>query len=237
MDIKDKIAKLLAKAEGTDNEHEREAYTAQAERLMLKWGIKAADLEARGEIKPEPVIQDKRVFQTTYAIGWVKFGHSVASGMGNLRTLQSGAKSRYWLWCIGHTTDVSNYWVLMESLQAQCENALKQWWKDAPERQWGLSQREIYKCKRNFILAYGARVGARLADLRHEIQQDATPEAALVLVNKQERVNSWLDENVKYKSGVNRMNAGISGSRAGAEAGQRANLGRSVGSPSTGELA
>lgn len=55
--MKDKIAKLLAKAERTDNEHEAETFTASAHKLMLAYGIELAELESAGEVKPEEIVE------------------------------------------------------------------------------------------------------------------------------------------------------------------------------------
>ena len=46
-DIETKIAKLLAMAEGTTNQHEAETFMAKAEELMLAHGIERAQLEAK----------------------------------------------------------------------------------------------------------------------------------------------------------------------------------------------
>ena len=71
MNYHEKIAKLLAKAERTDNEHERDAYTQQAERLMLKLGIERAELESAGEVKAEDIVEVTREWTGNYAITMV----------------------------------------------------------------------------------------------------------------------------------------------------------------------
>lgn len=232
--MKTKIELLLAKAEGTDNDHERDAYTAMAQRLMLQWGIEEADLEARGEVKAEDIIEVRHTYRTTYAIAWISFADSVRSGMGNLRLLKAGSKSVHTAYIIGHKTDVENFWLLMNSLEQQATSAMNLWWKTADERQWGLSSREQYKARREFLLAFGRAVGKRLRDQRIEVQAEATPGAALVLVSKQERVDDALT--VMYpKLGKSRgMSHGMGGSSAGHAAGMRANLGgKAVGAGST----
>lgn len=225
--IKDKIEKLLAKAESTDSPHEAEALTAQAHRLMLKWGIEQADLEARGEIKAEEIVEVSRTWNTAYAIAWVDFGSNVAHGMGHLRTLKSGARSRQTLYVVGHETDVDNFWFLMNSLEHQATSALASWWKASPERGWGLTSQEQYKAKREFLLAFGRAVGKRLREQRVEVEQDATPGAALVLVSKEEKVADWVDNRYggTLRRGRGMTSGGVGGSAAGHTAGMKASLG------------
>lgn len=227
--IKVKIEKLLAKAEGTDNAAEREAYTAKAQALMLEWGIESADLEARGEVKPEEIVEVRKTWNSTYAVLWPMFVFSVARGMGNLRTLKSGTKMRHSAFVIGHKTDVENLWMLMDSLEVQANHALAQWWKDAEERQWGLSAHEQYKIRRAFLLAFGDECGRRLRAQRVQVHTEATPGAALVLVSKADRVDAWTGEKYPSLRKGSSLANGASGTRAGRAAGSRANLGRSIG--------
>lgn len=56
--MEDKIKALLAKAEGTDNEHEREIFYEKAFALMIRYGISQEDLRPK-EVKEEIV---RRVF-------------------------------------------------------------------------------------------------------------------------------------------------------------------------------
>jgi hypothetical protein len=233
--MKTKIELLLAKAEGTDNDHERDAYTAKAQRLMLEWGIAEADLEARGEVKPETVVETHRVYTGIYAIAMMTFGNAIASGMGNLRVFKSGTRTRFTLYVVGHETDVANFWTMMDSLDRQAHAARKAWWKVTPEREWMTGQ-EGYKAQRDFVLAFGAVCGKRLRELRQEVQVEATPGAALVLVSKAKRVDDYMEQNHRLRPSRS-TKGGMSGSRAGAEAGARANIGNSVEGNRAGVLA
>ena len=226
--MKDKIEKLLIKAERTDNEHERDAYTAQAQRLMLKWGIEAAELEARGEAQAEAVVEVHRTWDHPLATIWVTFTNDVAYGMGQgLKVLRSGARNRHTAYVIGHQTDVENLWTLMDSLERQATAAMKAWWKTSEERTWGLSAFEQYKVKREFIRMFGVAVGQRLRKQREEVQAEASSGAALVLVGKDARVKEWVDNKYKKLRKGRSTQQGISGGTAGWSAGQRADLGNS----------
>lgn len=225
--MKEKIEKLLLKAERTDNDHERDAYTAQAQRLMLKWGIEAAELEARGEAKTEDVVEVHRTWDHPLATIWVTFTGDVAHGMGNLKVLRSGSRNRHTAYAIGHETDVENLWTLMDSLERQATAAMKAWWKTAEERTWGLTAFEAYKVKREFVRMFGVAVSQRLRQQREEVQSEASTGAALVLVGKRARVDEWVSN--KYtKLGKGRgTQRGFSGGTAGWAAGQQADLGNS----------
>lgn len=222
--MKDKIEKLLAKAESTSNDHERDAFTAKAQRLMLEWGIEEAELESRGEVRPEPVVEIHRSWHTTYAIAWVRIAADVAYGMGGLRVLKSGSKSHHSAYAIGHQTDVENFWILMNSIELQATVAMKRWWRISEDRPRAWTARDAYKMRREFLLGFGAECGRRLRDLRKEVHVDATPGAALVLVSKDQRVSNYIDNHYRLRK-VPGMTRDTSGEAAGREAGRRADLG------------
>lgn len=236
--IKRKIELLLAKAEGTDNEHERDAFTAQAERLMLKWGIESADLEARGEIKPEEIVEERLVFNGIWSKSMPAFIHSIALGMGNVRVLKSGSGNRWFVYVIGHKTDVANFITLTNSLVQQVTTARTRWWKNSLERQYITNGWDAHKEQREFVFAFGRIVGQRLRDQRAEVQAEATPGAALVLVSKEERVNDWVDNTYSRLRQAKNLTGGSGNGRvAGHRAGLQANLGeKSIGGGTAGAL-
>ncbi|MGO1920858.1 MAG: DUF2786 domain-containing protein, partial [Microbacterium sp.] len=87
----DLIAKLLAKAESTTPE-EAEALTEHAERLMVKYGIEQARLDARraklGQAREE-IVQEQMVFTGSYARDIRELGGNVAFALGSIRPMQS----------------------------------------------------------------------------------------------------------------------------------------------------
>lgn len=224
--MKDKIAKLLAKAEGTDNEDEREAFTAKAEKLMLKLGIDAAELEAAGEVKPEEIIEVRREYKGGYALTFVSFVHAVANGWGNVTVLQSGRGSVRYAYIIGHKSDVEMLTQLITSLELQAMSALHVWQKTEPSRQYQ-DNNARYVGSRSFLEAYGRTVGNRLFKLRQQAETEATTGAALVLASKQSRVDDYMGQaypKLGKARGGNRRYSAIAGA-AGREAGNRADIG------------
>jgi len=229
-DYRRKIAGLLAKAEGTDNEHERETYREHAERLMIKMGIDAAELESRGEVKPEDIVEETRTWQTVYAPVMGEFAFAVGTAMGHMNFLQSRrGKDFVRTYVIGHRGDVAAYLTLLDSLHLQVWAAVREFRRDPQyrdTRQWN-SIHENFVMDRSFVRSYGHAVAAKLRDMRCEEEAQASTGAALVLVGKAERVQAWQDERYP-KVGRNRSRAQQSsslGRSAGHRAGQRASLG------------
>lgn len=229
MDYKDKIAKLLAKAERTDNDHERDAFTAQAERLMLKMGIERAELESAGEIKAEDIVEEKRLWTGNYAIVMVPFTTRVGRSFGSLNFLQSKNHNgmQRWSYVIGHKSDVAEFLTLLDSLHLQVMAALKRWQRANVEERRYLTDMEKYTQNRSFIEAFGSAVAWRLQEERKQEEAEASTGAALVLASKQDRVDLWVGEqytNLRSSRTGARTYDGAA-AMAGHIAGQQASLG------------
>jgi len=227
--MKSKIAKLLAKAEGSSTEEERAAFTAKAEELMLKLGINAAELEATGEVKPEEIVEVQRPYSGGYAREMVDLVHAVCSGWGNLTTLQSGRGANRMAWIIGHKTDVELVQQLISSIELQAMAALHHWQRTEPSRK-GQDNNARTIGSRSFIAGYAQVVRQRLFELRMQVEEEATPGAALVLASKQDRINSWMENQYPdLKEGrADRRRYSSVGARAGAKAGLSADLGQNT---------
>lgn len=228
--MKAKIAKLLAKAEGTDNPTERETYTDKATELMIRLGIDAAELEAAGEVKPEDIVEVHRNFRGNYSIVMIPFCHSVLRGFGNLQMLQSVRSPMLRVaYIIGHKTDVELFNQLMDSLEAQAMSALRAWQKENREMRRYQTDMEKYVDSRSFLEAFGSTVGRRLRESRRTTTAESqmSSGAELVLASKEARVNEWMSEAHpkvrKARGGVREH--GYEGLWAGRAAGERADIG------------
>ena len=102
-----KIAALLAKAQSTDNAAEREALTEAAERLMVKWGVDDAMLDAAADSRTRAKIEQRRyrVEGTSAALLAELVASRVVAGLGPVRGLISRG-SPYW-WAVGYTDDLA----------------------------------------------------------------------------------------------------------------------------------
>lgn len=228
--LKRKIALLLAKAERTDSEAERIAFNTKAEKMMLRLGINAAELEAAGEVKPEDIVEVTREYNGGYALTMTTFVNQVCIGFGNLTVLKSGRGSHQRVYIIGHRSDVKLANQLLDSLEMQAMSALHIWQRTAPERA-HQDNNARYVGSKSFLAGYSMEVGERLLKLRAETESEASTGAALVLASKQERVNDWVSQNKKVGKGRG-GNSSFSSLAAGAgrTAGKTANLGeKSVG--------
>lgn len=226
--MKAKISKLLAKAEGTDNEAEREAFNAKAEALMVKLGIARAELESTGAVNPEEIVEVVRPYKGGYATAFVSFVHSVAAGFGDLTVLMSGRGSQRYAYLIGHKSDVEAVGQLLNSLELQAMSALHAWQKSAPEREFQ-DNNQRYVGSRSFLIGYGDTVGRRLAVTRKATVEETqvSTGAELVLASKADRLQSYMDEAYPKLGKARGGNAAYSGRgmAAGREAGQRADIG------------
>lgn len=234
MNMEEKIAKLLRKAEGTNNAAEAEAYTKKAESLMLKLGIEEAVIRAKMEGESEAptakIIEERMHFRGSYAQGLQMMACSIGNGMG-LRTLVSKSYngSERTAYLIGFEKDVKRTVELVQSLQLQVSAAQTAWWRsfDPEEKHW-MSGMEKFKARREFIISFGRAVERRLREQREQFETESTG-TELVLVNQRKKIDDWVDD--KYtlrKSGGRGLDGSYSGRAAGYAAGQRASLGGSA---------
>lgn len=237
---KSKIAKLLAKAECTDNEHERDTFNAAAEKMMLRLGIERAELEAAGEVKAEEIIEVRRHFESVYAKNMVNFGHAVCGGIGNLTTLQSGRWSNATLYIIGHKSDVELAVRLLDSLELQVMSALVRWQKTTDRK--GMPNYDKLVGNRSFIAGFAQTVHQRVAEAHRVVEQEeqVSTGAALVLASKQERINDWVSDTYGKLGKGQRSGYGAFSSHAaaaGRAAGNSADVGAKRVGGKKGELA
>jgi len=238
--MKSKIAKMLAKAERTENEHERETFLAAAERMMLRLGIEKAELEAAGEAKAEKIIEQRHEWSGIYAATLVGFTHRVADGFGNLTVLQSSrGQRRRVAYIIGHKSDVEQFMTLLASLHLQALTGLKRFQRERKEERAWLSVQERFVQDRSFLEGFASEVSHRLSVLRIETEAEATTGAALVLASKMDRVTEKVNELYpklgKARGGAQQYSS--IGAAAGRTAGQSANIGgKSVSDGAKGAL-
>lgn len=226
--MRKRISLLLAKAERTENEHERDTFNAAAEKMMLRLGINQAELEAAGTVKPEEIVQVIRSWTGNYSIAMLPFTSNLARGFGNLQILQhtfSAMLRKNYI--IGHKSDVTAFTTLLDSLALQVMTALRRWQRENIEERRDLTDMEKYIQHRSFIVGFSRECSERLMALRNTEEQVVSTGAALVLASKMDRVKDWTSE--KYGD-LSKARGGMKyGSalamEAGREAGKKANLG------------
>lgn len=225
--LEDKITKLLAKAEGTTNPHEAEAFMAKAEELMLENGIERAHLEAKrpGE-KREDIIQVRIYIKDGhgYARAMVAIAHAIAPSF-SVRSLQSKLPDGWVVWFVGHRSDVAQAETLFNSLMVQSHKQALHWWKtEGKIVNAGCTNFSAYLARREFIFAFASGVRQRLEETRNRVVEEAATGTDLVLRDRYDLVIEWIDENmdVSKARANNRSYGGNAAARAGKQAGRNA---------------
>lgn len=231
----EKINALLTKAaDPAATPAEAESYTAKAEHLMVKWGISDALLDAKrkGQRKAAEKIIEKRVrLHGSFVRAEVSLGFAAGLGLGNVRVLKSnGARGEgtmvQYVWFIGYESDVNRAVTLFESLQLQVISARQHWWRTFDEKA-HMTNNEQYLAKRQFIISFASTVQARLTAQRSALVEEASKDksTALVLVDRNEKVDEYLESNYKVGKGRGINGGSYAASTAGRAAGAKANLG------------
>lgn len=208
-----KIAALLAKAQSTDNAAEREAFTEAAERLMVKWGVDDAMLDAAADSRARAKIEQRRyrVEGTSAALLAELVASRVVAGLGPMRGLIA-RNSPYW-WAVGYTDDLARVELYVPHIVRQARAG------------WKTHLRSYYANERDrvaFFNAFGWAVRGRLEKMfRAEVPEPASSGgAALVLANR----SAAVDEFVNVPNARPRRAFGETGATAGYRAGMAADL-------------
>lgn len=228
--IEDRIAKLLAKAEKTTPE-EAAALTEAAERMMLKYGIEQAIINAKRAGKSHAA--DEEMMRTIIGFtGVYKKGMHLAmiaavDAFNTVKIVVTSDKTTEYMWIMGYASDVQQMHVLVTSLQLQCISALSTWWKDFDST--GMTAMEKFKTRRTFIIAFGDGAALRIRKARSEIITETSsdePGTEIALRDRRSEVDAWVDSQFNLVRGKStRMSMGYTGYGAGHKAGQSANTG------------
>lgn len=233
-DIGEKVALLLAKAEGTDNPLEAEAYTRKAEELMLKHNIDQATIAAkRPGHKADAIVMERIPTVSQYNAALVTYGGVVAASFSLKSYTQlvtgQGAQAVSYIWLVGHQSDIDQAVPLVKSLLVQADHAMRYWWDNEGRDVCAhLGKSKQYAARREFFFAFASGARQRLSETRDRVVQEAGTGTDLVLVDRAKVVDQWARDNVATgRSRAGRTQAGdysarVAGHAAGREAvGQR----------------
>jgi len=229
-----RIAALLRKAEGTDNQHEADAFMAAAQRLATSTSIDLAVARAHSAERTK----SQMPVQRTITIG--------NAGTRGLRTYVQllvvianandvkcdVASNSTFVYAYGFAEDIDASHALYASLVLQMVRASEAYISSGAHRPTPTITARI-----NFQLAFGARVGKRLAEAREQAQQEATkgrdsqPGTAIALRDKDLELKDFYRQASEARGTwrATSATAGYSSAarRAGDKAGRRARLGDS----------
>lgn len=232
--LEGKIAKLLAKAEKT-TPAEAEALTEHAEKLMLKYGIEQAVINAKRAGKSHT--SDERMMKVSieytgvYAKAVFLAMAGIADAFKTVKTIDASSGKIATLWIVGYESDVEQMKVLITSMQLQLMSALSTWWRTYDAT--GYTAMEKFKARRTFILGFGRGAAVRISESRRVIIAETTagePGTDLVLRDRRQLVDDWADAQFNLTSGksVKMSSGGYAASQAGYTAGKNANTGEAA---------
>lgn len=245
-DYAQRIADLLAKAEGTKVDAEAETYREKAYELMSKYAIDQAMIDAKrvrdGGIVTEQIVKENVAFRGIFKDALIHFSHNVVMAFRtmngyvekNVIYIESSKSVKVHIYTIvGYESDVAQAKMLITSLQIQATSALSEWWKKLDLytgagviKETG-SPMEKFKTRREFILSFGAGAASRVKDRMKIVMNESGPGTEVALVDRGDQVKRWLDENMNLSKGRggNLKRGSIEASGAGYSAGRRANTG------------
>jgi hypothetical protein len=218
----DKIAKLLAKAESSTFPAEAEAFTEHAERLMVRYGIGKAEVDAergrQGQTR-EPIVEKHLDLDGTYRHAALEGLQWVLAAYSTVTTLQAKGKAYARLFIIGAESDVAQMSQLAESLRIQEAAAMRAWWANQTSKAW-MTQAEQRRERREFIFGFYRGASVRL---RQIVGEEAGGGKELVLVARKARADEWIGEQYPELKPARAVRL-ERGSRDAKAAGERAGL-------------
>jgi hypothetical protein len=216
-----RIAALLRQAEGTDNAHEAEAFMAAAQRLATATSIDLAVARSVSSMGLGTRTKGLRTYVQLFAV--IAAANDVKVDVASNSTF---------VYAYGFAEDIDASHALYASLVMQMVRASESYLASGKHR-----PTPTITARLNFQLAFGARIGRRLARARdeatREVQTKPTtdPGTAIALRNKEIELQHFYGRESKARGTwqAHRASAGYSSAarRAGDKAGRRARLGNS----------
>ncbi|MGV0993917.1 MAG: DUF2786 domain-containing protein [Mycobacterium sp.] len=229
-----RIAALLRQAEGTDNAHEAEAFMAAAQRLATATSIDLAVARAHASTRTAAQVPAQR----TITIGepgsrglrtYVQL-FAVIAAANDVRC--DVASNSTFVYAYGFTEDIDTTYALYASLVVQMVRSCDAYLATGAHR-----PTPTITARLNFQLAFGSRIGHRLAEARDDAKREATksrsaaPGTAIALRNKEVELRDHY-RTASQARGTWRATSASAGyssaaRRAGDRAGKQARLGAS----------
>jgi hypothetical protein len=230
-----RIAALLRQAENTENAHEAEAFMAAAQRLATTTSIDLAVARAHAATRTaaQTPVQRTITIGTAGSKGLRTYVQLfVAIAVANDVKCDVASNSTF-VYAYGFAEDIDATHALYAGLVVQMVKASDVYLATGEHRPTPAITARI-----NFHLAFGARIGQRLAEARDEATRQATdgadqrPGTAIALRNKDIELKSFYRQASKARGTwrATSATAGYSSAarRAGDRAGKRARLGPST---------
>lgn len=222
----EKIRKILAKAEGTDNVHEADAFLQKAQKLARQHAI---DLETVRQSSTGKSSQPERKVIHIGAPG--KQGNTLliallaAVGLANDVTFEASSKNTYAV-AYGFPSDIEVVETLFTHLSLQMIQAANDYLKTGSYKRDGVHGKSARK---TFYIAFVNRIHARLTEANEAADQEATgTSTAMVLVGKRDEVEKFRKgmskATTKWRGPSSQRSQSKDALQAGDQAGRNARL-------------
>jgi hypothetical protein len=224
----DLIAQLLAKAESTTPE-EAEALTEHATRLMAKYMIDQATIDAKRGLEGksrEEIVRVSEQMAGSYQKPMMDLWHTVGRAYGPLKFMKSNGKNVIEFIIIGHQSDVEQFVALGKSLEIQCTVAMRAWWLENKVSYDHLTTQGRWEARAAFITGFARGAARRMAESKQRAISEAGPGTELVLTDRSTAVEEYFAGLSTRKGRSARGYYDDNASGAGFLAGQRANTGQ-----------
>lgn len=224
----DLIAQLLAKAESTTPE-EAEALTEHAERLMIKYMIDQATVDARrakAGHSQEKIVKLHTDITGSYRKSLLNLWVSVGRALGSVEFLKGSDNGKYIrLYMVGFESDIAQLQTLGKSLEVQGAVAMGAWWKVNKPSYLGVRSYEQWEARSAFINGFATGVAKRITDSKTQAVSDAGVGTALVLADRSQAVTDFFNNVPQRKSRPQKEAWDAQASASGFRAGKNANTG------------
>lgn len=218
------IKGLLAKAEGTTNPHEAEAFTAKATDLMIKYGIERAMLDSRSDKKEDITVIQFRV-QDPYAdvlipaiYGFARRYNDAIDGFYTGRATNDRT-----LHFVGYPSDLDLLRILVSSLLIQSKAGLSHWIEEQGYAYSLKGRQEKWHDRRSYLQGFFHGAADKIMATRQAAEAAAEPGTAIVLADRAARVKEDMAARQLRKSSGTKT-YGHSGAVAGRRDGRNADL-------------
>jgi len=221
--ILEKVEKLLAKAESSEYDAERDSYVTKAQELMTKYAIDEAMLRQSQGTQAVITSVSFDVSSAQYS----KARAQLAFNIANNNDCYAVAWRKLYpergydrIEVFGTPTAIELCETLWHSLNTQLDKALAK--EPIPYHVQGKTFRN------NFVRAYAATIGQRLKDARQEVIRNEAAGTDLVLVKVRDKAEDYAKEEHKGKisNAVDKYRGNHEGWSAGKNAGEKASLAR-----------
>ncbi len=166
--VLDKVRKLLAKAEATDNAHEADAFAAKAAALIAHHRIDVARVAGGDD---ELAVRDVPIGRGAYVRARLALLDAVARANDCEVVWRSGPEGAVAM-VAGHTSDLDATTMLYASLHVQAAAHL------GPVRR--ATPAATQRWRRAFLFGYAARVGELLAASRRRVEDESAAAGSLL---------------------------------------------------------